>query len=113
MRDVIRVTGFLFRLAVLPLVAVFSLKVLILAGAWTLQSLPEPIYAVTAGLVVLGVVVSAIWEAVISTRSAVTSRSSTPASGQATAYCNACGKLNWANSETCHYCDAGMTAAVG
>jgi hypothetical protein len=33
-----------------------------------------------------------------------------PAPEEATAYCNACGKLNWAAAPTCHFCRAPMTA---
>ena len=116
---------FLLRLALLPLAAVFVLKLLILAGAWTLESLPDPPYAITAGLVFLVVLASGIWSLVGSTDALDyfrTHKSPTlahplplarddPASGRATAHCNACGKLNWADAPNCHNCRAQMPAS--
>jgi len=99
---------FVLLLVLLPLAAVFLLKLLILAGAWTLESITEPTYAIAAGLTFLAVLVIGIWVLVAS--SGAGSRASTPASipGRATAYCNACGKLNWADALNCHYCRAQM-----
>jgi hypothetical protein len=52
---------FLLLLGLLPLAAVFLLKLLLLAGAWTLESLTEPLYAITAGLTFLVVLAIGIW----------------------------------------------------
>jgi len=38
-------------------------------------------------------------------------QSGAPVSDQATAHCNACGKLNWADVPTCHFCHAQMPAS--
>jgi hypothetical protein len=97
-----RVLTFVLLLGLLPLAAVFLLKLLVLAGAWTLESLTEPLYAITAGIVFLGVIAIAIWSLL---------ERGTPASGRATVYCNACGKLNWADAMNCHYCHAQMHAS--
>jgi hypothetical protein len=99
---------FLLLLGLLPLAAVFLLKVLLLAGAWTLESLTEPLYAISAGLTFLVVLAIGIWSLFESTDSPERFQSYDPASGRATAYCNACGKLNWAEVPHCLYCRAQM-----
>jgi hypothetical protein len=107
---------FLLLLGLLPLAAVFLLKVLLLAGAWTLESLTDPLYAITAGLTFLVVLGIGIWSLVPSTDSPGWSgrfQGYDPESGRATAYCNACGKLNWAEVPHCHYCRAQMPLSHG
>jgi hypothetical protein len=105
---------FLLLLALIPLAAVFLLKLLILAGAWTLESLTEPLYAITASVVFAVVLAIGVWSLVTSTRPTTGNlgRSGAPSSGEATAYCNACGKMIWANAVTCHFCHAPTSDAL-
>jgi hypothetical protein len=100
---------FLLLLGFLPLAAVFLLKLLVLAGTWTLESITEPMYAITAGitfLLVLAIGILLLFE--LSRASSRTSPGALGAPGRPTAYCNACGKLNWADVLNCHYCRAQM-----
>ena len=92
---------FILLLVLLPLLAVLLLKLLILAGAWTIESLTEPLYAITAGVVFLVVLGIAIWSLV---------ESESRASVRPTVYCNACGKRNWADATNCHSCRAQILA---
>lgn len=112
-----RALGFILLLALLPLVAVFLLKLLIMAGTWTLASLDEPLYEITAGVTAVAVLAIGIWLLVgIATHNAAMRRQTgtqpytyTQPSERATAYCNTCGKLNWADVPNCQYCRAQMS----
>ena len=98
---------FLLALALLPLVVAFLVKLLVVAGTWTLQSITEPLYAGAAGLtflVVLGVGVLIV----LSTNGNQKSQPPGNSSGRAVAFCNACGKVNWANAADCYYCGTHM-----
>lgn len=102
---------FLVLLVLLPLVAAFLVKLLIVAGTWTLETITEPPYAIAAGVTFLAVLAVGIWFLVALGRGAVASArqvSPNSAPGRPTAYCNGCGKLNWADVPTCHYCHAPM-----
>jgi len=77
------------------------------AGTWTLQSITEPLYAGAAGLTFLII----LGFGVLVVMSENTNQKSQPPSdptGRAVAYCNACGKANWANIADCHYCGTHM-----
>jgi len=100
---------FLLLLVFLPFIVVFLLKLLVVAGTWTLESITQPLYAIAAGVTFLAVLALGIWVLIAS--SAGSSRVASPANkpGRATAYCNACGTLNWADATNCHSCRAKMT----
>ena len=105
--DLRRVLLFLLLLALLPLVAVFLIKLVVIAGEWTISSLTEPVYAIIAACIFLAVLVADIW-ALIASGASATLPSNAPPSQQPVAYCNACGEANWAGVANCHHCHAQM-----
>jgi len=103
---------FLLLLFLLPLGAVFLLKLIVLAGSWTVASLNDLPYAIVAAVVFLLVIAGGIWFLVDATRQPrqpVAAKTTT----EATVYCNTCGKINCASVATCHYCHAHIGAPEG
>ena len=94
---------FVLALALLPLVVAFLVKLLVVAGTWTLQSITEPLYAGAAGVTFLVILGVGIW-IVLSINSDRKLQPPGESALRPVAFCNACGKPNWANVPNCHYC---------